>query len=188
MMKICVDPGHGMSNRQIGIFDPGAVHVENGFQFQEAAIALRYGLSLKDVFREYQVSVFMTRDDDTDHAPVMLRAKMAKDASCDLLVSLHLNDFESDEANGIEVLYKSEESKELAARMQQALLSVTGMQDRKIKSRPDLAVLKFDGPAVLIELGFIANDSDRRKLLNSQVRDAIVRAIAKVALTDTISV
>ena len=187
-MKVCVDPGHGMSNRQIGIFDPGAVHVENGFQFQEAAIALRYGLSLKDVLREHQISVFMTRDDDTDHAPVIKRARMAKDAGCDLLVSLHLNDFESDEANGLEVLYNSEQNKELAARMQQALLSVTGMRDRQIKSRPDLAVSKFEGPSVLIELGFIANDSDRGKLLNSQIRDDIVRTIAKVALTGVLAV
>lgn len=186
-MKVCVDPGHGMSNRQTGIFDPGAVHVENGFQFQEAAIALRYALSLKDVLREHQVAVFMTRDDDTDHAPVSKRARMANDAGCELLVSLHLNDFESDEANGLEVLFGSEQSKPLAARLQEALLSVTGMRDRKIKPRPDLAVLKFEGPAVLIELGFIANDGDRGKLLSSQMRDAIVRTIARVTLADSLN-
>jgi N-acetylmuramoyl-L-alanine amidase len=42
-MKICVDPGHGMSNRAPGVFDPGATHTENGFQFREADIALSYG-------------------------------------------------------------------------------------------------------------------------------------------------
>ena len=31
-------------------------------------------------------------------------------------------------------------------------------------------------------LGFIANDSDRAKLLNAQVRDAIVRAIATTTI------
>lgn len=68
-MKICIDPGHGMSNRQWGIYDPGATHVENGFQFQEAAMALRYGLALRDILRERGVDTFMTRDDDTDHSP-----------------------------------------------------------------------------------------------------------------------
>ncbi len=29
-MKVAIDPGHGMSNRQHGRYDPGAVHVENG--------------------------------------------------------------------------------------------------------------------------------------------------------------
>ncbi len=45
--KVCVDPGHGMSNRSKNVFDPGAVHVENGFTFREADIALKYGLILK---------------------------------------------------------------------------------------------------------------------------------------------
>ena len=41
-----------MSNRQMGIFDSGATHVENGFVFREADIALGYALALKDTFRE----------------------------------------------------------------------------------------------------------------------------------------
>jgi N-acetylmuramoyl-L-alanine amidase len=181
-MKICIDPGHGMSNRQSGIFDPGATHIENGFQFQEAAIVLRYGLALKDVFRAAQTEVFMTRDDATDHAPVGKRAGMAKAAGCSALVSLHMNDFDDDSANGIELLYGSPDSERLAATLQAELLTVTGLRDRKIKRRSDLAVLKFDGPAVLVELGFIANDKDRAKLLAADTRDAVTRAIARVVL------
>lgn len=37
-MKIAIDPGHGMSNRQRGIYDPGAGHYKNGTQFKEAEI------------------------------------------------------------------------------------------------------------------------------------------------------
>jgi N-acetylmuramoyl-L-alanine amidase len=181
-MKICIDPGHGMSNRQSGIYDPGATHVENGFQFQEAAVVLRYGLALKDVFRARQVEVFMTRDDRTDHTPVGKRAGMAKSAGCSALVSLHMNDFDDDSANGIEVLYGAPGSEALAAALQAELVAVTGLRDRKIKRRTDLAVLKFDGPAVLIELGFIANDKDRTKMLAADTRDAVTRAIAKVCL------
>jgi N-acetylmuramoyl-L-alanine amidase len=179
-MKICIDPGHGMSNRQMGIFDPGATHVENGFQFQEASLALRYGLTLKDVLRSQNVDVFMTRDDDSDHAPVGSRARMAKDAACDALISVHLNDFDDDAANGLEVLYRDDKNKALAQELQDALIKLTKMKDRKIKQRTDLAVLKFGGPALLVELGFIANDGDRAKLLDTQMRDAIARTIATV--------
>jgi N-acetylmuramoyl-L-alanine amidase len=177
-MKICIDPGHGMSNRSAGIYDPGAVHTENGYQFQEAAIALRYCLALKDVLRAQGIDVFMTRDDDTDHTPVGQRPSMAKKAGCDALISIHLNDFDDDAANGLEVLYGNTASKPLAERLQTELLQITGMKDRKIKSRPELAVLKFQGIAVIIELGFIANDNDRNKLINAQVRDTVVRKIA----------
>lgn len=181
-MKVCIDPGHGMSNRQLGIFDSGATHTENGFLFREADITLRYGLALKDVFRARQIEVFMTRDDATDHTPVGKRASMATAAGCDALISLHLNDVDDDSANGLEVLFRDDEDKALAQSLQNVLLQVTGMKDRKIKKRPDLAVLKFKGKAVLIELGFIANDRDRGILLDAQMRDRIVNAIADVIL------
>ncbi|MBU1568409.1 MAG: N-acetylmuramoyl-L-alanine amidase [Proteobacteria bacterium] len=179
-MKSCIDPGHGMSNRKLGIYDPGATHFENGFEYQEASIALRYGLALKDVLRAQQLDVFMTRDDETDHTPVGRRASMAKAAGCDVLISLHLNDFDDDTANGLEVLYGNPGSKALAQKLQDALVDVTKIRNRKIKMRTDLAVLKFEGTAVLVELGFIANDQDREKLLNAQIRDAVVHTIAKI--------
>jgi N-acetylmuramoyl-L-alanine amidase len=185
MVKVCVDPGHGMSNRTHNVFDPGAVHVEDGFTFREADIALKYGLTLKDVFRSRQVEVFMTRDDDTDHAPVGQRARNAKDAGCDAFISLHLNDFDDDNANGFEVLYGNDDNKNLAQELQTALLAVNGLKDRKIKLRDNVAVLKFKGPAALIELGFIANDDDREVILNPQKRQAICEAIADVVANHT---
>lgn len=181
-MKICIDPGHGMSNRQNGVFDPGATNVESGLLFREADLTLRYGLALKDAFRAKGIDVFMTRDDNADHAPVGRRATMAEKVGCDVFVSLHLNDFDDDKANGLEVLYGKSASKALAQSLQDGLLKVTGMRDRKIKLRTDLAVLKFNGPAALVELGFIANDQDRGKLIDAQVRDAIVSRMAAVVM------
>ena len=107
---------------------------------------------------------------------------MAKAAGCDLFLSLHLNDFDDDSANGLEVLFRDNQDKVLAQKLQDALIKVTKMRDRKIKQRTDLAVLKFAGTAVLIELGFIANDKDREKLLNAQMRESITHTIAQVAV------
>jgi N-acetylmuramoyl-L-alanine amidase len=179
-MKICVDPGHGMSNRSAGVFDPGCTHTEGGFQFREADIVLKYGLTLKDVLRARQIDVFMTRDDDTDHAPVDKRAKNAKDARCDKYVSIHVNDVEDESAHGLEVLFNDDGDKALAKKMQSALIKATGLRDRGVKQRPDLAVLKFRGPAVLIELGFIANDRDREVFLNPMIREKVCAAVADV--------
>jgi N-acetylmuramoyl-L-alanine amidase len=177
-MKIAIDPGHGMSNRTKNVFDPGAVHHENGVVFEEAKIVLRYALSLKDILRAHQHQVFMTRDDDNDHASYKERAKNAEHAGCDVFVSIHLNDFEDDSANGLEVLYRDNQNQELAERMQAALIKVTNFRDRKIQKRTNLAVLKFKGPAILVELGFIANDKDRDALLNPYTREAVCVAIA----------
>lgn len=179
MNKIAVDPGHGMSNRRPGLFDPGATHNENGTNFQEADIALRYGLTLRDKLKAAGKNVFMTRDDNQDPAPVGERAGNAQAASCDGFISLHLNDAEDDSAHGVEVLYNDDNDRALAQSLQDALVKASGLRDRKIKQRPDLAVLKFKDPAALIEFGFIANDKDRDTLLNPQKRDAICDAIVK---------
>jgi N-acetylmuramoyl-L-alanine amidase len=183
-MKICVDPGHGMSNRTKGVFDPGATHVENGVRFEEATIALKYGLALKDEFRARGVDVFMTRDDAEDHAPVGMRATNAKNAGCDRYVSIHLNDVDDDRANGTETLFRGEDDKALARRVQAAMLTVTGLRDRGLRQRDDLAVLKFAGVAVLLELGFIANDKDRETLLNPQIRQSLCKAVADAVLAE----
>ncbi len=182
--KICIDPGHGMSNRKSGLYDPGAVHTENGVKFEEATIALQYGLALRAELQARGKAVFMTRDDANDHAPVGQRAGNAKNVGCDMLISLHLNDFDDDSANGMEILYGNAANKGLADTLLAALLPVAGMKSHGNDLRPDLAVLKFNGPAVLIELGFIANDHDRERLLNPAVRSQICRTIADV-ITDS---
>jgi N-acetylmuramoyl-L-alanine amidase len=179
-MKVAIDPGHGNSNRNPGIYDPGAEHLSHGIKYQEADIALRYGLALKDVLRAQQINVFMTRENATDDAPVGERAGNAERAGCDIFVSLHLNDNESESANGLEVLYRDSKYKPLASAMHDALIKTTGFKPRGPKQRLDLAVLKFEGPAVLIELGFISNDGDRTELLNPQMRSAICETIAHV--------
>jgi len=177
-MKVCIDPGHGMSNRSPGVFDPGCTHTEGGTLFKESDIVLKYGLTLKDVLRARGSEVFMTRDDDTDPAPVARRAKSAKDAGCDKFVSIHVNAAEVEQANGIEVLYDDNGDKPFAEKMQKALVKVMKLKDRGVKKRTDLAVLKFNGPAVLIELGFIANDTDRNTFMDPLIRAQVCAAIA----------
>jgi N-acetylmuramoyl-L-alanine amidase len=79
-------------------------------------------------------------------------------------------------------LFRDADDKALAQKLQDGLVKVTKMRDRKIKQRTDLAVLEFQGVAVLVELGFIANDADRAKLLDAQIREAVVRKIAAVTI------
>jgi len=186
-MKVAIDPGHGLSNRTPGVFDSGATHREGDSTFQEADITLQYGLELRQTLVGRGIGNFMTRSSRDEAAPVALRASRARDAGCDVFVSFHLNDAEDDNAQGLELLFRSDtKDKPLASTLQQALVTLTGLRDRKIKKRTDLAVLKFKpGPAVLIELGFIANDNDRNTLLNADVRSSICSKIVDVLTSTT---
>lgn len=181
-MKLAIDPGHGMSNKKPGVFDTGAVAKAGGETFAEADIALRYGLTLKFLAAQRGIDTFMTRTSSAEDAPVGKRASRARMAGCTHFVSLHLNDSEVPEANGLEVLYRSDtKDKPLAQRLQAKLVSITGFRDRGVKDRDDLAVLKFSlGPAVLIELGFIQNAANRTFLLDRDNRVAICNGILDV--------
>ena len=183
--KICVDPGHGMSNSKAGVYDPGAARTVGGTTYAEADIALRYGLALRPLLQYSCADVFMTRSTAGEAAPVVTRAKRAADAGCTQFVSLHLNSNDDPQANGIEVLYRDDaKDKPLAAAILQAIVSATGLKNRGVKKRTDLAVLKFTaGPAVLIELGFISNAADRKLLLDPAAQGRICTAIADVVVT-----
>lgn len=80
------------------------------------------------------------------------------------------------------MLYGSAGNKKLAQKMQTALLGVMKLKDREIELRTDLAVLKFNGPAILIELGFIAFDKDRDTMLNPQIREKACQTVADILL------
>jgi N-acetylmuramoyl-L-alanine amidase len=178
-MKVAIDPGHGMSNSSPDVFDPGAVKKKGNDTFAEADVVLRYGLTLKKLFEDGGIDVFMTRSSSADKAPVGGRANRAVNSGCTLFISLHLNSSNNPQANGVEVLFRSDDKdKPLADLLLNKLIAITGFKDRGNKKRTDLAVLKFSaGPGVLIELGFISNDADRSFLIDGTNRDAICKGI-----------
>lgn len=180
-MKIAIDPGHGMSNRDDGVYDPGACKKVNGVTYAEADIALDYALTLKRLCVEQGIPFFLTRTSSADPAPVTTRAARARKAGCTHFISLHLNSSTSAQASGLEVLYRTDaKDKPLASALQKKLIAVTGFRDRGIKQRTDLAVLKFTpGPAVLIELGFISNPSDREWMMVRENRIEVCEAVVR---------
>lgn len=180
-MRICIDPGHGMGNRTPGLYDPGAIHIEGSVRFEEASIALDYAKVLAQALAVRGHEVMLTRGDDRNPCPVWKRAARAVLWKADLLVSLHINDADDDRANGLEVLYGGKDSSLLAEQLQQALVAVTGFRDRGIKLR-DLAVFRSTVPAVLIELGFIAHDQNRARLLDPTMRLRVCSTIAETVV------
>lgn len=180
MIKIAVDPGHGLSNVKSGRYDPGAICTDDvsGITYAEADVALDYGLSLNWLLKQAGYSTWMSRTSSAQHTPVHKRANNAKAFGCTHFVSLHLNAHVDQQANGAEVLYSRDEDAKKAKDISAAIAKVTGMKDRGPKKRTDLSVLTFKGSVILIELGFITNDSDRTKLISGrEMRVQICNAI-----------
>jgi N-acetylmuramoyl-L-alanine amidase len=76
-----------------------------------------------------------------------------------------------------------EESSALASRMQEELAEVTGSQGRGIKQAPFRVLVGAAMPAVLVEIAFITNAEEEKKLVSeawqSKVAAALLRGIAR---------
>ena len=169
-IKLCIDPGHGMSNRKSGVYDPGAC----SGPFSEADIVLQWGLTLKYLCDQAGIPAFMTRTNDKDSDPVGSRDDRAEAQDCTHFISLHCNAGES-RATGTETYYRDAADKNFASVVQKATMETLGLKDRGLKTEHDsqhsrLAIFDFDGAACLLELGFISNKNDRDKMLSRDNR------------------
>ena len=169
MPKICIDAGHGGG-------DPGAV---NGNVY-EKNIALSIALLLDEKLRKQGFLTVLTRNHDKA-VELTERCGIANKNKCDLFISIHLNAGNS-AASGIETLvYKnSGVNSAVAECIQTRLVNATGANDRGIKERPDLCVLRETSmPAILIETGFISNAAELKRLNNAAYQNKIATLIAK---------
>lgn len=149
-----------MSNRRDGVYDPGAV--ANGYQ--EADIALQYAITLGYILRQRGFSVRYTRTTNTDPAP--LRKRVESVAGAHALISLHLNASTDAQAHGAETLYRTQTAQHFAQAIHNAhLRAFPQLHDRGLKQRSNLAILKFEPYACLLELGFITHPRDINALV-----------------------
>ena len=167
---VCIDPGHGMSNRRANIYDPGATVKVGKQEFTEAGIVMDWANELKIQLEALGCKVIRTRINDTDAAPVGDRAGIAKKYGCDALISLHCNAADG-RANGTETFHRNNAA--FAKGCNDAVRLALGTKDRGIKTEEQsqhsrLAVLNFP-TACLIELGFIDNEADRSRLLDQKL-------------------
>ena len=106
------------------------------------------------------------------------RVQGAKDFEADYFISLHINSYDVDTVSGIEVLVAEESgtSYDFGEHILAGLIDATDMNDRHMKYRPELYVLKNAAmPAVLVEMGFISNPDDAAML--SQSPDVFAQGI-----------
>ena len=179
MSTYIVDPGHGMSNRNRGEYDPGAC--SGGAS--EASIVMDWGNELRSILLARKHKVVRTRVNDKDPAPVSRRDDIAVSYGGDLMISLHCNSG-GGKASGTEVFYRGTNDRPLAAKLSAAVAEAMGIRDRGAKTEKQsqhksLAVLEFD-KCWLLEIGFIDHSGDREKMLDSVMRKKVCTVIADV--------
>ncbi|HIK21135.1 MAG TPA: N-acetylmuramoyl-L-alanine amidase [Synechococcus sp. M44_DOE_062] len=166
---IAIDPGHGGR-------DPGAIGVDG---IQEKDIVLSVSHQVRRLLQERGYGVVMTRTDDRE---VLLqpRVDMAVQANAALLVSIHANALDRSGVHGIETYYLRPDSAELAAILHRSLVRATGAADRGVRRARFFMVREtpVGMPSVLLELGYVTNPTEGRKLATAEYQALLARAIA----------
>lgn len=174
---VVIDAGHGGK-------DSGAVGVDGT---REKELALDTARRVESLLTERGYQVIMTRSRD-EYIQLANRAKIANTANADIFLSIHFNSAGTDKAKGIEVLYASEnnvsrkkeagDQRRLANEVLKCILEETGLNNRGIKNRPELAVLRLTNMnAALVEGGFMSNPDEMDTIKTDAYLDKLARGI-----------
>lgn len=174
---ILIDAGHGG-------FDPGKV--EKGTE--EKKINLDIALKLQTILEMSDAYVLMTRADDdatgsTKDSDMAFRKNIANISEADILVSIHQNAFTDGKPHGPFIFHYNEEdkSKLLAKNIQNYLNEDLGKTPgRAPKQNKNYFILRtVSMPAVIVECGFLTNNTDLYNLKQKEHQEKIAWAIYK---------
>lgn len=146
----------------------------------EKDINLAVTLKLAEKLDEMGAEVLLTRETDVK-IDLEDRAKLANKEKADLFVSIHCNYYEdSTKIKGLECYYQetSEDGKELAERISQAFDGIEEVENRGLKTANYRVLRKTDMPAVLIELGYMSNPEECKKLTDEDYQELLAERIA----------
>ncbi len=169
---IVVDPGHGGK-------DPGGVGVSG---VRESDVVLAASLRLKAQLEAQGAKVIMTRNSDV-FIELDDRAAIANKANANLFISVHANIApNSGSAAGIETWVHDEgergnQSRKLAGAVNNGMVAKTGATNRGVKNESFRVLRTTKMPAVLVELGFLSNASEERKLAQGDYQAKLVSGI-----------
>ena len=171
-MKICIDPGHS------GPFEPGAC----AGGVTEAAVTLEIAKITARMLQKYRHKILLTRTGDVDNDWLTWRCEAGWNFGADIFISIHCNAHASSEANGTEVFYfpTSENGHTLARCIQEEVVKSCRTADRGVKTNDEWTVLLETAcPAVLVELAFLTNDSERELLTTDMGQRRFAEGLVK---------
>lgn len=181
---VVIDAGHGGA-------EPGAVYGK----LNEKDLNLDIALRLNELLKKNNINTYMIREDDS-FVGLYERAHIANTLNATLFLSIHNNAMGDVNYGGTMTLYyvKSSEgsgfnSYNFAQVIQNSLVKTLGTKDRDTRVRPELVVLKATKmPAVLAEIAFMTNGTDRQNLQKEEFRqraaqalcDAVIKSLSEI--------
>lgn len=164
---IIIDPGHGGS-------DCGATR--NGIY--EKNITLDISKRVASLLKNKGYVVKMTRSSD-ETVLLQERVDISEEFSPDIFVSIHVNSSNSESPQGLETHYYKDNSLKLAKTVHASLLNHINANNRGLFRSKFYVINHTTAPAILVEIGFISNPSERAQLVSESRKQATAKAIAE---------
>ncbi|MBQ2645665.1 N-acetylmuramoyl-L-alanine amidase, partial [bacterium] len=164
---IIIDPGHGGN-------DPGAMRnnvLEKDITLEIAKLVVRK-------LKQQGATVYMTRNDDT-FVSLNDRVVFSNNKKPDIFVSVHINACENESVHGIETHYFKEDSLDFAKHVHKSIILRINDKDRGILKSRFYVIRNTDMPAILLELGFISNEEERKLMQTPEKQNAFADAITE---------
>ena len=172
---VAVDAGHGGPDG--GVSHGGVVEKE---------INLDVALRLRAYLEALGARVVMTREtDDVPFTSVRgsldVRLQRALQGEAHIFVSIHANSYPDPSQFGAQSFYhpSSEEGRRLALLIQEELVRLQPENYREALAADYYVLRLCHCPAVLVEVGFLSNAGDRRRLSDPAWRDRLAQAILR---------
>lgn len=165
---VVLDAGHGG-------YDAGAVY--GGYNEKDVTLSITH--KVKDYLEAAGIKVYMVRTEDR-FISLAERVEVTNAVDPKIFVSIHVNALITNPAiSGLQTYYYSTAGKNLGAVIHKQLLGDIGMADGRIR-HANFWVCKYtNAPSVLLELGFMTNVAERKKLVNDSYQDDLAKSVAK---------
>lgn len=174
---IIIDAGHGGED--------GGASVNNSVL--EKNINLEIAKKLKVFLQSNGFKVIMTRSDDNALSDVkrkdlQRRVDIFNSSSDNIVLSIHQNKFEQSQYHGAQVFFSANDikSKNLANCIQLSVKKLLQPDNNRSikKAGSEIFILdNCDVPSVLIECGFLSNETELKKLLDESYQNKIAYSI-----------
>ncbi len=161
---------------------------------QEKDLNLAIAKKLQYFLEQGGTGVLVTRSDDNGiydisgnikskkNSDMKNREKIIKESKADAFISIHMNKFPQGQYSGPQVFYSGNHkgSEQLAKHVQESMVeALNPPMIREVKKADSNIYLLKNAklPAILVECGFLSNESEQKKLLDEQYQKQIAWAI-----------
>lgn len=185
-LTVALDPGHGG-------YDGGAVGRVSGTP--EKTINLSVAIKTQKLLKEQGAAVILTRTDDyalcDENPPIrkklqdmQRRAAIIEANGCDLVLSIHMNEYAGRSESGPQVFYREgcPAGRLLAGAMQEAMVAGLEPKTKREALGGDYYILTLGIPSVLIECGFLSNREEEALLLTQEYQQKVAASIVRGVL------